>query len=118
MAADDRLKVIARHLGAGKNVFQTSAAMHLCSSQNQSLERVHGGVALPIGPPSDARKPRSTAVDSVIPKNRYDFLLYLCCVAQYFLTLFLSVLLRHSAMHFLFLMPETGVSVHKLHRRW
>lgn len=71
MAADDRLRVIARHLGAGKkNVFQMSAAMHLCSSENQSFEPVRGRVAVPTGPQSDARKLRSKTVDSVVPKNR------------------------------------------------
>ncbi|XP_021913048.1 alkyldihydroxyacetonephosphate synthase [Zootermopsis nevadensis] len=75
MAADDRLRVIARHLGAGKkNVFQMSAAMHLCSSENQSFEPVRGRVAVPTGPQSDARKQRSKTVDSVVPKNRQELL--------------------------------------------
>jgi hypothetical protein len=101
MAADDRLKVIARHLGARKkNVFQTSVATHLCSSENNSLEPVNGDVALPIGPPSDARNPRRKTVDSVIPKNRYEFLPYLWSVAQYSCTLYLPLLLRHSAIQF------------------
>jgi hypothetical protein len=80
MSADDRLKVIARHLGAGKNVFHTTMAMQLCSSENQSSDTAQGSVVLPqIGPSSDARKPgRSKPVKSVIPKNRYEFLPTIC----------------------------------------
>jgi hypothetical protein len=75
MSADDRLKVIARHLGAGRNVFHTSIATRLCSSENQPSDTTQGGVVHPqIGPTSDARKPRSKPVKSVIPKNRYEFL--------------------------------------------
>lgn len=76
MSADDRLKVIARHLGAGKNVFHTSMAMQLCSSENQSSDTAQGGVVLPqIRPSSDVRKPRrSKPVKSVIPKNRQELL--------------------------------------------
>lgn len=76
MSADDRLKVIARHLSAGKNVFHTSMAMQLCSSENQSSDTAQGGVVLPqIRPSSDVRKPRrSKPVKSVIPKNRQELL--------------------------------------------
>jgi hypothetical protein len=77
MSADDRLKVIARHLGVGRNVFHTSIATRLCSSENQSSNTSQGGVVLSqIESSSDARKPRrSKPVKSVIPKNRYEFLL-------------------------------------------
>lgn len=80
MSADDRLKVVARHLGVGKNVFHTSIAMQLCSSENKTSDTAQGGVVLPqIGPSSDARKPRrSKPVKSVIPKNRYGFLASIC----------------------------------------
>jgi hypothetical protein len=79
MSADDRLKVIARHLGVGrKNALQTSLDMHLCSTEKQSSVPVHGGVSLPIGPPRDDRKPRNKTVDSVIPKNRYGIFYCLC----------------------------------------
>jgi hypothetical protein len=79
MSADDRLKVIARHLGVGKNVFNTSMAMQLCSSENKSSDTAQGGVVLPqIGPSSDARKTRSKPVKSAIPKNRYEFLPSIC----------------------------------------
>ncbi|PNF23665.1 Alkyldihydroxyacetonephosphate synthase [Cryptotermes secundus] len=76
MSADDRLKVVARHLGVGKNVFHTSIAMQLCSSENKTSDTAQGGVVLPqIGPSSDARKPRrSKPVKSVIPKNRQELL--------------------------------------------
>jgi hypothetical protein len=75
MSADDRLKVIARHMGAGRNGFHTSIAMRLCSSENQHSDTAQGGVVHPqIGSSSDARKPRSKPVKSVIPKSRYAFL--------------------------------------------
>jgi len=80
MSADDRLKVIARHIGAARNNVYPSVVRHLCSSESQSSESVQGGVALPpIGPASDARKPRkSKQVHSVIPKNRYECLVCIC----------------------------------------
>jgi hypothetical protein len=85
MSADDRLKVIARHLAVGKNVLHTSMAMQLCSSENKSSDTAEGGVVLPqIGPSSDARKPRrSKPVKSVIPKIRYEFLPSMCWFAQH-----------------------------------
>jgi hypothetical protein len=80
MSADDRLKVIARHIGAARNNVYPSVVRHLCSSESQSSELVHGGVTVPpIGPSSDARKPRkSKQVHSVIPKNRYEYLVCIC----------------------------------------
>jgi hypothetical protein len=80
MSADDRLKVIARHLGAAKNNVYPSVVRHLCSSESQSSDSVKGGVALPpTGPASDARIPRkSKQVRSVIPKNRYECLVCIC----------------------------------------
>lgn len=79
MSADDRLKVIARHLGAGRNNVYPSVARHMCSSESQSSETVEGGVTLPqTGPSSDVRKPRSKQVKSVIPKNRYECLHCVC----------------------------------------
>jgi len=75
MSADDRLKVIARHIGAARNNVYPSLVRHFCSSESQSSELVKGGVALPpIGPASDARK----QVHSVIPKNRYECLICIC----------------------------------------
>jgi len=78
MSADDRLKVIARHIGAARN--NPSVVRHLCSSESQSSESVQGGVALPpIGPESDARKPsKNRQVHSAIPKNRYECLVCIC----------------------------------------
>lgn len=80
MSADDRLRVIARHIGAARNNVYPSLVRHLCSSESQSSESVQGGVALPsTGPASDARKPRkSKQVHSVIPKNRYECLVCIC----------------------------------------
>jgi hypothetical protein len=82
MSADDRLKVIARHLGAARNNVYPSVVQHFCSSDSQSSESVQGGVALPTtGPASDQRKPRkSRQVQSVIPKNRYECLFSVCFV--------------------------------------
>jgi hypothetical protein len=95
MSADDRLKVIARHLGAGRNGFHTSIATRLCSSENQHSDTAQGGVVHPqVGSSNDARKPRSKPVKSVIPKNRYAFLpvFMLICPAFYFVNL--SVFVR------------------------
>jgi hypothetical protein len=80
MSADDRLKVIARHIGAARNNVYPSVVRHLCSSESQSSESVQGGVALPpTEPASDASKPRkSKQVHSVIPKNRYECLVCIC----------------------------------------
>jgi hypothetical protein len=76
MPADDRLTVIARHLGAARNNVNPSVVRHFCSS-----ETVQGGVALPsAGPANDARKPRNSKVQSVIPKNRYECLFCVCFV--------------------------------------
>ena len=71
MSADDRLRVIARHLGAARNNVNHSLVQHLCLSESQSSESVQGGVALPpTEPASDAGKSRkSKQVHSVIPKN-------------------------------------------------
>lgn len=76
MSADDRLKVIARHLGAARNNVNPFLGRHLCLSESQSSESVQGGVALPpTETASDARKSRkSKQVHSVIPKNRQDLL--------------------------------------------
>jgi hypothetical protein len=75
MSADDRLKVIARHIGAARNNVYPSVVRNLCSSESQSSELVHGGVAVPpIGAASDARK----QVHSVIPRNRYEYLVCIC----------------------------------------
>jgi len=79
MYADDRLKVIARHIGAAKNNAYPSVVRHLCSSESQS-EGVQGGVAPPqIGPASNVCKPgKSKQVHSAIPKNRYECLGCIC----------------------------------------
>jgi hypothetical protein len=80
MSADNRLKVIARHIGAARNNVCPSVVPYLCSSERQSSESVQRGVALPlVGPASDARKPRKNKqVHSVIPKNRYHCLVCIC----------------------------------------
>jgi hypothetical protein len=88
MSADDRLKVIARHIGAARNNIYPSVVRHLCSSESQSLESVRGGVALtPIGRASDAQK----QVHSVIPKNRYECLVGICFELNRIYCIFLSV---------------------------
>jgi hypothetical protein len=91
MSADDRLKVIARHIGAARNNVYPSVVRHLCSSGSQSSESVQGGVALPtVGPENDARKPRKNKeVHSVIPKNRYECLVCICIELSRILLCFL-----------------------------
>ncbi|PSN47945.1 Alkyldihydroxyacetonephosphate synthase [Blattella germanica] len=81
MSAEDRLKVIAGHLSAGRRNLNPKStelllARHLCSAENQSSETSQGGVVLPPnGPANDSRKPRkSKPVNSAIPKNRLDVL--------------------------------------------
>lgn len=78
MSAEDRLKVIVRHLNGGKinynrEEIESSLIKQLCSAENQSA---NGGVAQSrTGTTKDDRKPRrSKPVNSVIPKYRQELL--------------------------------------------